>query len=442
MRPQRLCANEISDMETKAHTDTDSSSIGIARPIRRILYYGIAICLVISSNSLWALQGNGILGLSVLLVALEGVLVLMLWSSCGISKRFLAAYVVWVLIVALVFAVVIAFGGLDGAGRWLAILALLIATPLLLHLLALRGELWVFFRAFVNVVVVMAALSTGVWMLGPMTHVLQPDCAIMNTWVSGGTVAYLVPGYHHLLYLVQSTDIGTLIWRNTGIFPEAPMFSFVLTCAFTLELCLSERPRAWVLAMLTFFVATSVSTTGLLVVIAGIVGGYYVRLQQRGTGVSLRTFVLIGFILVAALVAFQLLDAKLASSSGSTRSDDYVAGFKAWLDSPVVGHGFGGYESIARYFSLFRGNNTGFSNSPMHILALGGLVLFTVFLMGLIGLFLGEGLKSKLLALLFALMFILTIISSLPLCALFISLGVTNLIELLSEDRIASTGRG
>ena len=423
----------------KAHrstvsVDSDVPVIHIAKLVRKCIYYAIAVCLIISANSLWALFNDRITRLSVLIALLEVVLILILWSDCRISKRFLGGYLSWVTFSALCFTMVIVGNGLSHSGRWISVLLLFVMSPLLIHLLNLRGELQVFLRSFVNLVVLMSILSTCLWVLGPITRIIQPDCMILNTWVSGVTAPYLVPGYRHLLYLVQIADIGASVWRNTGIYPEAPMFSFVLSSAYILELCLVERPRRFVIAILVSVIVTSFSTAGLIVVIVGLVGDYYSHAHADGRGFNLRTLILILLIAAATIIGFQLLEAKLSSSSGSTRIDDYFAGYKAWIESPILGHGFNGYESIERYFSMFRGNNTGFSNSPMYLLAIGGIVLFSVYLLGITGLLLVDNDKQKLFGLQFVLIFATTIIATLPLCAIFISYGVAKLIELLSEE--------
>ena len=70
----------------------------------------------------------------------------------------------------------------------------------------------------------------------------------------------------------------------------------------------------------------------------------------------------------------------------------------------------------------------------MYLLAIGGIVLFSVYLLGITGLLLVDNDKQKLFGLQFVLIFATTIIATLPLCAIFISYGVAKLIELLSEE--------
>ncbi len=75
------------------------------------------------------------------------------------------------------------------------------------------------------------------------------------------------------------------------------------------------------------------------------------------------------------IVVEQLLETKMDSTSGSARMDDFVAGFKAWMDHPLMGNGFSNNSAILQYMSTYRIKNTGFSNSLMQILSYGGLYL-------------------------------------------------------------------
>lgn len=80
---------------------------------------------------------------------------------------------------------------------------------------------------------------------------------------------------------------------------------------------------------------------------------------------------------VVVLIALNfLLEQKLGTSSGSTRVDDFAAGYKAWMDAPLFGNGYGNSAAYKKYMSSFRRNNLGFSNSPMQVLAYGGIYLF------------------------------------------------------------------
>ena len=65
--------------------------------------------------------------------------------------------------------------------------------------------------------------------------------------------------------------------------------------------------------------------------------------------------------------------------SWKTRSDDYAAGFRAWMHSPIWGNGFNNFDSVKYYMSSFRRDNLGFSNSLFVVLVEGGILLLSVY---------------------------------------------------------------
>lgn len=76
---------------------------------------------------------------------------------------------------------------------------------------------------------------------------------------------------------------------------------------------------------------------------------YYIDyLQKRISSVLnlLKIAVLPTFFVVAVLVIRYLLQAKLETSSGSIRTDDFIVGLKAWLLHPIFGNGYLNYDTI------------------------------------------------------------------------------------------------
>ena len=60
--------------------------------------------------------------------------------------------------------------------------------------------------------------------------------------------------------------------------------------------------------------------------------------------------------------------------------DNYQAGFKAWKEHLFMGAGYMNMETVMNYYSAFRFNDVGYSNSVFRVLAQGGLYLAAVFL--------------------------------------------------------------
>jgi len=142
------------------------------------------------------------------------------------------------------------------------------------------------------------------------------------------------------------------------------------------EMLMREKLN-WKRCMLFAVAIISTSSTSGATALVLVVGLKYVFTKSKTkVGLSLKLF-LLPMVVVAVLIALGLLlERKLGSSSGSIRMDDFSAGYKAWMDAPFFGNGLGNSDAIKRHMASFRVKNTGLSNSPMQVLAYGGIYLF------------------------------------------------------------------
>ena len=89
----------------------------------------------------------------------------------------------------------------------------------------------------------------------------------------------------------------------------------------------------------------------------------------------------VGTAVAFCLMAYFIIH-KLSLPDGSTRINDFVVGFNAWLAHPFFGGGFESLEYLNRFMPAWRSFDTGFSNSPMEILAQGGIYLAVPYIYG------------------------------------------------------------
>ena len=396
------------------------------------LFYALALLFFTSTNSLYALQGSmrTILYLGIVLAVL--VLIFLTWRTVPISRTFLRGFAIWPAFVVLAFAL-IGVGGSSFGGIGTGIsMTLIIALPLLLHLLLQDGQLRSLLAAYCDISFLFAALSLVLWVLGPIAGVISPNCSIISTWNAQG-IEMPTPGYFGLVYQTQTIDfLGGHFIRNTGIFPEAPMYSYALCIALLFSyLCGLKRPLKN--AVIGITVLSTVSTTGIIVVFALVIF-VLTEASSKATG-GWRTLMLmaIGLLAVAIVcLVISLFNTKLDSSSGSIRFDDYRAGFLAWQNNLIFGNGLGNSDVVKQYMSGFRSYNLGFSNSPMDILARGGILFMLVFLVQIVGLFRWPSTRGKLAAGLFVFLWAVTIVTTLPITLFFFSFGT---LFLMARDR-------
>lgn len=241
-------------------------------------------------------------------------------------------------------------------------------------------------RKFTNIVLVIAAVSLTFWVFGSLLGYIHSTGYFYTTWTGNDSLKKAVSYYGIYFETQKATFFGltSKIVRNTAIFTEAPMTSMVFSIAFLSELLMRDKLNWKRCTVLVAAVLSTISTAGITVVVIAI-GLRYVFASAKTKGrVSLKLILLPTIFVVGLIVLKYLIEQKLGTGSGSIRVDDFVAGYKAWMNAPLFGNGYGNIEAIKQYMSSFRSNNMGFSNSPMQILAYGGIYLFLPYVLSAI----------------------------------------------------------
>lgn len=243
------------------------------------------------------------------------------------------------------------------------------------------GEIRGFFYRFENIVVILSGVSLFFWFLSvigvPTTSQVTID------W--GGVRS--IPGYFWFHFLAQG-QIGFLglseIPRNTGLFAEAPMYSYILCLAMLIDVFLRNKEklfsRSFVILVITIF--TTTSTTGVIVLLGTVV--YYVLFIKKGISKAIKLILAFVIVPVGLVLLRYILISKFDivgwNTSTGLRIDDIHAGFLAWKDGLWFGNGLGNIQSIIAYMDPRRiaGNLTGISNGMFATLATGGIT-FSLF---------------------------------------------------------------
>lgn len=276
---------------------------------------------------------------------------------------------------------------------------------------------------FRNVVVILAVISLFFWMFS-MLGVPTTTSTLIN-W---GRVRVIF-GYFKLHFIAQgSIDFLGLneIVRNTGIFVEAPMYSYVLSLALIIDMLLDTESKSYskksILLIITIF--TTTSSTGIILVLLTIFSRMMFLTNRISKGMKL-IVILILLPLLMIIISY-VVRSKLDSnwySSTSIRINDFVAGFQAWKNHYFFGNGINNYNSIIQNMDYRRfriGASAGFSSGLMEVLAYGGITFGLYFLAPVILLFK----KSKvdfIVAVLTFILFAFTLVNNVFLWYIFIS---------------------
>lgn len=222
-----------------------------------------------------------------------------------------------------------------------------------------------------DIVFFLTVVGLFLWYLGPITNQIEENCSIRIRWEHDMTLK----GYNWLLFKSQIED-GTyldnsIIWRNSSIFTESPMYNLWLCFALVVELFLRKRLNYIKSLFLLLGIASTLSTTGVLCVIGIVILYLYTRLKV--TFISKIPFIVkILFLTVVIYYGYQwsngIMTLKSDTSSYIARMRDYEMSFAMFRNHPLWGIGFGNQLN----------HTLGYSNSLVSILAQGGLWLFLI----------------------------------------------------------------
>ncbi len=229
------------------------------------------------------------------------------------------------------------------------------------------------FVAFKNIVVTYAIVSLILYFIVMFFHI-NSNITIEINWGQ----KRVIYGYFGLLFNTQGfvPFLGLNLLRNTGIFTEAPMYSFVLTLALLILLFIETQKthkKLWLLQLMILLITmvTTTSTTGVFIAILALYLYVYKNIPQ-----SVKTIMCL-FLPVIILVLVILLIAKYSTGRGSVsfRINDITASYQAWLQHPFLGNGWGNTAAVQQYMDSSRlivGGNDGLSSGLLASLALNG----------------------------------------------------------------------
>lgn len=241
--------------------------------------------------------------------------------------------------------------------------------------------------AFVNVVVVISVISIVFWLLGSILHILSPSGQVESSW---GTTRYF-PSYHSLYFETQNgTVFGNVFVRNSGIWPEAPMFAMVLTFSWISELFMLKRHKKLIISILIIALISTLTSTAYVILVLTFFIKFIPVVTHRKTVFPLFIFIvaLIVFAVPIFGVLMQSINAKMTSLSGSIRIDDYLAAGKSWKHALIFGHGYSNYSYISQFMDLgvrqeyYNGRlfyNQGLANSWSQIVSDGGALFLLIY---------------------------------------------------------------
>lgn len=231
-------------------------------------------------------------------------------------------------------------------------------------------------KNIVRLIEIIAVISLFFWYFGSLLNIIKPTDIVYSNWAG---YVFNIPcnSYFNIYFETQKQDIFSFVGltRNTAIFSEAPMASFMFSIALLYHLFYEQNTKKYKYLLITVAIITTLSTTGITVLVMGYGLKYIIGKTKNRSSSVIKALITPFSIIFALFIIIYFVEMKFESFSGLSRIDDIQAGFKAWLDSPFIGNGFNNIEAIQKYMSSFRQYNIGYSNTPLYILACGGIYL-------------------------------------------------------------------
>ena len=253
-------------------------------------------------------------------------------------SSFLYNWCIWVIFITMIYLSIAFFNARFGSISLKIYFGLLCIFPFLIYCLRRASLIQSLFNFFILAISLLALLSCIAWLLGDILHLVEPNCKILWTWTSWEATK---PGYFFVQYDLQPTTLpyfdNYIFYRNSGIFTEAPMFSFSLTCALLLELFKRDKTRIAICIILGATILTTVSLTGIALSILAVFIKLFITTKRSATKIILIAVFAGICVLVIAFLGIKRFQ---AGGSAFIRLDDFKASFEAWLQSPILGHGF------------------------------------------------------------------------------------------------------
>lgn len=250
------------------------------------------------------------------------------------------------------------------------------------------------FTKFENMIIALSVISLFFWILASIG--IKPNVVSNMGW--GGSNlenSHNVYGYYYLDFITQGKVhllfIHSII-RNSGIFVEAPIYSYVLCVALFVELFLKNNNKIFnykvIILLITIFSTTS--SMGIMLGLCSILLRFeYVSSNQYYKLIALLIMGIIALIIFKSLF-LEKLDEQFNNgitnydSSYFIRSDDIVSCLKAWKNHLLIGNGFGNITAIYKYMNPNRflpNGNTGLSSGFFDILSDGGLLFGSFYIL-------------------------------------------------------------
>ena len=350
----------------------------------------IAICIVLDCESIWKWTDKGGYFKFAISLFLIISLIFLIILKMEKMKRKDFITLMFICIYFMIFILI------NMSSKFIEAIIFSIITILLFIYLVLNKKIFKIVDKISNVVMLLSIVSIIFFVFGNILKLINTTDSIT---IYVNNLPKVCKTFFHVHYEVQrEATFNFDFYINTGIFYEAPKYALILTSILMYEIFILNNRNYKRNILFTITIFTTLSLTGIYAVIFIWLSYYlfkYSVLTKKGLIVRVLFFIIFIILSNKLINLFNnLLTIKSSTASYDTRIDNYISGFKAWIENPFWGAGFLNMDTIKSYYSTFRLNDIGYSNSLFRILAQGGIYLFAMYIFPLLS-FCISALKDK-----------------------------------------------
>ncbi|MDE6035223.1 MAG: hypothetical protein K2G36_04855 [Ruminococcus sp.] len=342
-----------------------------------ILSLMMIFLMLVTSNSMWLLKVHRRIPTTVLRFTLTGIILI----SCILPilsnpKKLSMPKFIRCLFVAGMASVFAVTTNTNRTVYMKYALVIIIAGIVYFSVIDNPEKIW---NLYTDVVVCICIMSLIFYVFGSILHIIKPTGVFVFSW--GDNVGMRCSSYFNIYFEPQRLDFFGFknIVRNSAFFPEATMFSFVISIALGHELLVNPAPDKRKCIILTVTALSTTATLGMMTAVMVYVFRYIARIMGEKK-ISLKNIGILCLAGAGILLVKKILDYKTTTDRGEgsmeVRMDHVVACLKAFSHNPAFGVGYNNLNGVLRYAQYKQGISVGL----LYTVACGGIVMLIVYM--------------------------------------------------------------
>lgn len=231
---------------------------------------------------------------------------------------------------------------------------------------------WHLYKAFINIMFVLALGSLVLWILGPVLGKLAPTASY---FIERGDKTRLFNNFYYICFSCHEMDfMDFFVAPNNCIFREKAFAATLFAIALIGELFVTKRRS---IIVVTIFAAAMLSTVSATSIVLGLVIIALFMFSRSNLKISLSHIITLIVAIVIVSILQNVMEDKLDTHSGESRLSDLTNGIAAWINHPLFGYGYNPQQVYTQY-------STGYSSSISIILISGGIYLMSLYIIPLL----------------------------------------------------------